>query len=679
MFKLPIDMPTYDITRASMPPALDGWLDSPAWQGARWVDTFVTVETGKAGGKLTRAAMLWDDQYLYVGFVCDEPAPANLQIRAATAREAWNDDCVEIYLNPPMQGAESVDIAINPLGLACPAIRVISDPGWGTYQFREPGGIRTASRFTGHGWQLEIAIPFGENGMPAPKAGDSWTGNLCRNDKLGFTWSFWALEPDPPYKYNEWRSMPNLRFTADSANPAAAPTPVTVRWPRQPRFALRGLMYDTSRGSQVYTPAYWIERLPLFKELGLNLLLMYFENHLHYPTHNAFAPEGSWTLTDLRKLQDAAAKQGIDVIPGQTTLGHCPGILTHPQYAHLAEAGSDGYQFCTAHPETYEVLGSMLAELATASRSEFVNVNCDESAYLGLCPRCQPQFAGWSKGRILREHLLKLHAVLQRHGKRMMMWDDMLWLYPEATEGLPRDIVLLDWHYCLHRRYPSVDAWRKLGFDVVVCPATTLVENAMWIGDYGAAHGCLGIMNTLWEEHSLPLGWVWRHLLATSWTGHAAEASDLDAWHARAAAKCFGPAAARLGRSLAGLDKVRRSGYRYGGPGMAPQEFAALVQVRDEAAALLCTGRSSGLYAELIEEFVYALRLQVLQAEVARARADGALAAANRQRLIAEGTVLRDEGMARWARQCCVPSQMPAFVERYTAMERELAALMPSP
>lgn len=273
------------------------------------------------------------------------------------------------------------------MGRACPGLRIITDPGWGTYQFQEPGGIRTAARFTAAGWQLEIAIPFGENRLPFPVAGDSWRGNLCRNDKLGYTWSHWAPGGGVVCTYNDGKLLPGLRF---SARAAKAATPVRARriaWPTKPRLELRGMMYDSSRGSMVYTREYWIRRLPLFRELGLNMLMMYFENHLRYPTHGAFAPPGSWTLDDLTALQQAAAAQGLDVIPGQTSLGHCPGILTHPEYAHLAEAGSDSYQFCPAHPDTYKVLGSMFAELAEASLSPFVNVNCDESATSSCRPR----------------------------------------------------------------------------------------------------------------------------------------------------------------------------------------------------------------------------------------------------------------------------------------------------
>jgi hypothetical protein len=667
IFEDAIPIPTYDILRAAEPPALDGWLESPAWRSARWVEQFLAVETGRAAAKPTAAALLWDDQCLYVGVRCAEPRPGHLRAEAADAKAVWLDDTVELYLNAGIPGVESLDTAINALGRLCPAQRVLDDPGWGTYRYQSPDGIRAAARLTGTGWQLELAWPFGVQGLPRPEPGATWRGNVCRNDRLGFTWSFWALGQPPGYTtYSDGQLFPYLRFSPDAAAApaAAAPAPTAPRWPKRPRFELRGMMYDTSRGSMVYTPAYWAAKLPFLRDLGYNALMMYFENHLRYAAHGEFAPEGAWTLRDLAALQEAAGSHGIDVIPAQTSLGHCPGILTHPRYQHLAEEGSNGYQFCAAHPETRAVLGAIFGELAQASRSDYVNVNCDESAYLGLCPRCRETYRGWSKGRILRDHLLFLHGVLRSHGKRMMMWDDMLWTFPDALEGLPRDIILLDWHYTFHRRYPSVDVWRKAGFDVVVCPGMYMVENAFWIADYGAARGAMGLLNTLWEDHSLPLGSRWQHLLATAWAARAKAPTDLERWWADAGRYLFGPAGERLGRSLAAQDRVRRNGQRVGGPA-APLERAAQRQVREEAERLLERSGAGGESRSLLEEFLYAARLQELQQDAAVPGVDPAAIRSRAARL-------REEGLARWARQCAVPSQQPAFLERFTALEAAL-------
>lgn len=667
------DLPVYEVRRATGTPAGDGWLDSPAWGAAQWVERFVDVATWQPA-KPVRAALLWDAQTLYLGVQAGEPMLGRVRAEAVDAAGVAQDDVVELCLDAELPGVEYIVVSVNPLGVVSVARMVVDNPGWGSQHAAAAAGIRTAARLTGHGWQVEVAIPFAALGLAAPRPGDAWGGNVRRMDRLGFSWTFWALEDAPRYNYEDPKVFPRLRFAPAATVPVRASVPPAAPWPQTPRFQLRGLMYDTSRGSQVYSPQYWLNRLPLLSDLGLNTVLMYYENHLRYPSHPEFAPDGAWTLADLRRVQDAAAGLGIDVIPAQTSLGHCTGILTHPAYRHLAEEGSDGYQFCVAHPETGPMLTEIFADLATASRSPFVSINADESAYLGLCPRCREAFPGWSRGRIFQHHILKIHAVLQAHGKRMMMWDDMLWLYPDAVDGLPRDIVLLDWHYSLHRRYPSVPVWRKLGFDVVVCPGMYLAENAFWLADEGVEHGAMGLINTLWEDHSLPFGTRWDQLLATSWAAHAAAPESVADWYALAGRRLFGEGGERLGRAVAARAVIRLQGTNGTREPHSAQDLAVRRQLIDVAARLLASPGLTGVERELLDEFQYGAHLARLEAEAALRAAGSCLATMPRDELLRLAADLKAEALRRWQQQCIVPSQQPAYLERFTAIEKLLGA-----
>src|SRR5437762_2248878 len=73
--KLPAHPKGYVCYRAAQPPKIDGRLDDAAWQQAPWTDQFVDIE-GDAKPKPrfgTRAKMLWDDDYFYVGARLEEP------------------------------------------------------------------------------------------------------------------------------------------------------------------------------------------------------------------------------------------------------------------------------------------------------------------------------------------------------------------------------------------------------------------------------------------------------------------------------------------------------------------------------------------------------------------------------------------------------------------------------
>ncbi len=231
-------------------------------------------------------------------------------------------------------------------------------------------------------------------------------------------------------------------------------------------------------------------------------------------------------------------------------------------------------------------------------------------------------------------------------------------------------MVLLDWHYSLHRRYPSLERWRSLGFDVVVCPGMYKVENAFWFADHGAEQGAMGVINTLWEDHTLPLGSRWHHFTATSWAGHAAAPKEIDGWYAQAGRHMFGPAGERLGRSLAAQDNTGRNGYRLGATAPSALEARAACQTREAAERLLAGEACTGITREWLEEFVYARQLLALQTRAAQASAQGWPDAAERTAVRDEAARLRQEGQARWQRQCCVPSQQAAFAARFDAISR---------
>ncbi len=663
-----VAVPSYDIQHTRVAPALDGWLESPPWRGARWLDRFLAVETAAPGPKSTRAALLWDEHCLYLGVVCEESRLALVRADTRPGEAAGTDDCVEFRLDAGIPGVEYLKVWLNAAGTVSVSALIIDNPGWGTLHPRPATGIKACARFTATGWQVEAAIPYKSLRLSPPHAGTHWHGVVGRTDGLAYQWCAWAPGSAAVFTFDDARIFPGLRFAGNAAAPRVPARPRAAAWPKRARFPLRGFMYDTSRGSMIYTPAWWKERRPYFQSLGYNAVILYFENHLRYASRPEFAPPGSWTVPELVSVQDHYAAGGIDVIPAQTSFGHCTGILSHPKYRHLAEEGSGGYQLCPAHPETYAVLGDIFSELAAASRSPYVSINADESAYLGLCPRCRRTFKGAKKGDIFSRLIRHLHGVVSSHGKRMMMWDDMLWTYPEALRGLPRDIIMLDWHYSLHRRYPSVAAWRAEGFDVVVCPGMYQAENAFWMADEGVKAGAMGLVNTLWEDHCLPIGSRWQHFLATSWAAHAAAPADVGAWFERAAVHFFGDAGARLGRSLAAQNLAVRNIYTEGKGGNAAIVTRSEQQVVEEARRLMEGGGLSGWPRTMLAEFIYARRLLLLQREAAQ----GLATPAARQAAGRELRALTREGTALWKASCTCPSQKEAFFERHAAIEKAL-------
>jgi hypothetical protein len=86
----------YTARRASPPLVIDGRLDEAAWQAAERSPRFADLIGGRPGIHDTRAAVLWDDTSLYVGYWVEEPfVEATLTERDAPM---YKNNDVELFI-----------------------------------------------------------------------------------------------------------------------------------------------------------------------------------------------------------------------------------------------------------------------------------------------------------------------------------------------------------------------------------------------------------------------------------------------------------------------------------------------------------------------------------------------------------------------------------------------------
>lgn len=98
---------TYVAYKAATPPAFDGTLDDPLWQEVAWTDRFVDISTATPPRLATHAKIRWDDSFLYVGALLEEPqAFANISKTChcndtnAGDQVIFHDNDFEIFVDP---------------------------------------------------------------------------------------------------------------------------------------------------------------------------------------------------------------------------------------------------------------------------------------------------------------------------------------------------------------------------------------------------------------------------------------------------------------------------------------------------------------------------------------------------------------------------------------------------
>jgi hexosaminidase len=310
----------------------------------------------------------------------------------------------------------------------------------------------------------------------------------------------------------------------------------------RPVLAHRGVMLDVSRG-KVPTLATLIALVDGLAAYKYNQLQLYVEHTFHFPSHPAIgAGTNPLTAEDILALDEYCRARHVELVPNLQSFGHQRHLLSLPQYRHLDEVGWR-WSLTPAREQTYSLLDDLYADFLPAFSSRWLNVDCDETWDLGT-GQSKSLAAELGNGRLYLRHILRLRELAAKHGRRIMLWADVLHHYPELVPELPDDVLLLDWEYEAADHYPSTEALGKSGRPFWVCPGTSSwntlfprLDNALgnirhFVRD-GLAAGATGMLLTDWGDygHYQPLSLSWYAYVfgaATAWTGGGTSPKEFD-------------------------------------------------------------------------------------------------------------------------------------------------------
>ncbi len=226
----------------------------------------------------------------------------------------------------------------------------------------------------------------------------------------------------------------------------------------QPRFRWRGLLIDIGRH---FEPMEVLKRnLDAMAAVKLNVL------HWHltedqgfrieskkFPKLHQMGSDGNfYTQEQAREVIAYAAARGIRVVPEFDMPGHATSWLVgHPEIASAPGPyrieRNPGVFEPTLDPtreETYKLLDGFLGEMAALFPDAYMHIGGDENT--GKQWDANPKIQAFMKEKGLKDnHALqtyfnrRLLKILQKHGKRMMGWDEIF--QPE----LPKDVVIHSW------------------------------------------------------------------------------------------------------------------------------------------------------------------------------------------------------------------------------------------
>ena len=331
----------------------------------------------------------------------------------------------------------------------------------------------------------------------------------------------------------------------------------------QPSLRWRVVSDDVSRGP-FPTMAYAKERIRTLASLKINGWSPYMEQVVVDPRYPFVAWPNGWTAAQLRELSDYARRFHVTLIPEQQTFAHMHETLKWEQLAPLAEL-PHGYLVAESDPRTYAYLGPLIREIVDATRPvPFVHLGSDEPLDLGRgrTPRTPQVFAA---------HVTRVASFLAGSGARPMIWDDAIQQDRTILGLIPRDTVIVSFHYGVERSYRGyIDAIANAGFDQMVSPGaanwnefypdleTAYTNVARFVGEAKGTRGMLGMFMTVWHDDGESLyEATWPALAYAAATAWQRAPVDDATWHATFARAFFGTGDPRYARALDALEAIR--------------------------------------------------------------------------------------------------------------------------
>lgn len=290
----------------------------------------------------------------------------------------------------------------------------------------------------------------------------------------------------------------------------------------KPDFAHRGFYHDVTRGKipTVETIKQLIDQMAYYK---LNSLQLYVEHTFEFEEYRQlWNVTGCLTKDELLEIGSYCKENFVDFIPSLSTFGHLYELLEQPQYKHLRvdkeyETSPNFWRARMRHhtldPENEQSIAlveSLIDQYVQCFDSQWFNICCDETFDLH---RLDEQ--GIDSGKLYVDFVKKIIACVQKHGKKVMMWADILLAYPETIQEIPEDICFLNWSYRPEPQEEKIIRFAQSGRTQIVCPGTSswsrfcedvdkAEPNICRMAEYGYRHGAVGVLNTNWGDWGNP-------------------------------------------------------------------------------------------------------------------------------------------------------------------------------
>lgn len=277
-----------------------------------------------------------------------------------------------------------------------------------------------------------------------------------------------------------------------------------------PDMQFRGVSDDISRG-QVSTLDNFKKIIDFLAENKMNTYMPYIEDVLAFDKYPTIGKNrGALTKAEAKELVAYSQSKFVDIIPVFQTLGHYENILSQDEFVHLAEFPGAA-SLDVSNPEIYEFLDNLLKEVTDVFPGKYLHVGADESFDVGW-GNSKYLVDGSSIAEVHANHYKKVYELCKKYNRKMMMYGDIILRHPEILEMIPKDIIIVDWHYGARSFYSSAETFEKAGFPYIVSPSVwnflttyptnlNAIANIKYMVKSGLTFSSIGMINSNWGDY----------------------------------------------------------------------------------------------------------------------------------------------------------------------------------
>ena len=231
-------------------------------------------------------------------------------------------------------------------------------------------------------------------------------------------------------------------------------------------FKMKACMIDISR-FRVPVMERMKEMLKNISDTGYDTVFFNIEHTFKIPQHPLIGCEADgFGVMEFKELSDHADNIGLSLVPLIQSFGHMFHILKWDEYAHLAE--TEKKWSVSVSDQTYELIDDLYLRASQVFNSEYIHIGGDE-VYDMAQGKSAHLLEYISKDDLFLNHILRLKEIAAKHGKKIVLWGDMIEKNADVLKKLGPDTVVCYWNYDF-KEMP--ESYKNIDAKILVCPGT---------------------------------------------------------------------------------------------------------------------------------------------------------------------------------------------------------------